>query len=96
MDVTEVLLVVIPALGLAIAVGLMRSRRTYSALALGAACVITAAAAAVLGNARPIAGLFAWALLLAAFIADEGESRGLAISCFAAAFVVLIVTVMYT
>lgn len=96
MGLPDLLLVVLPALGLAVAVGLVRRRRTYLGLAVGVGCIAAAAVAAVLGYVRPIVGLLAWAMLLAAFVADEKQRRGLAISCFAVAFMALIVAAMYT
>ena len=96
MNISEIALTLVPALGVGIAIGLIRRRHTHMGSAIALACICIALVAAVLGNLRPIVALFAWTMLMLAFVADENQRRGFAISCFSAGFLGLIVTVMYT
>lgn len=96
MSFSEVVLALVPALGFALGIGLLRRGNTYVGAAIASACTGVAIVAAIAGNARPIVGLFAFAMLAAAFLADERHKRTTAFTCFSAFFLALIVAVMYT
>lgn len=82
-------------LGFGLGIGQIRRGRRSLGGALASVCVAIVVLAAVLGNLRPLAGLLAWGLLIAAFVADEGGRRAVALGCFSAGFLALVVTVFY-
>jgi hypothetical protein len=96
MSFSETVLVLVPALGVGLSIGLLRRGHIYVGPLVASACIGVATVAAIAGNTRPIVGLFAFAMLAAAFVADERHKRTTAIACFSAFFLALIVAVMYT
>jgi hypothetical protein len=96
MSLPETLIALVPMLLVAVGAGLIQRQRVQLGAALVAASAAVAVLAAALGNWRPFAAWIAWSFLIVAFAADAKERRGLALSCFSAGFLGLIVTAMYT
>lgn len=92
----EAILTMTPTAGFAVGMGLFRRGRTSIGVGLVLAAAAVGAIAAVFGNARPILGMLAFALIMTSFVTDENRKRALALACFSAGFMTVIITAFYT
>jgi hypothetical protein len=96
MSFFETVLALAPAMGLVLGVTAYRRGRGALGAVLALISVGVATVAAVLGNARPLVGLLAFGFFMAAAIAGERKRQVLALFCFSAAFLSVIIAAMYT
>jgi hypothetical protein len=96
MSFFETIQAMVPAACVAAGMGLVRRGRTSLGAALALVGASIAVIAAMFGNARPIVGLLALALIMTSFVADENQKRALALACFSAGLIAVIITAFYT
>ena len=97
MSFLETVAALVPILGLALAFGAFRRGRPLIGAAILLASVVFAGVVAIEGNRRPIAGLLAFGLLALAVVAGEKQKGdALALVCFSAGFMALMITALYT
>lgn len=96
MSLPEIVIALAPALGMGLSIGLFRRGHVYVGAVVALGCIGVATVAVIAGNVRPIVGVFAFAMLAVALLADEHQKRATALTCFSAFFLALIVAAMYT
>lgn len=97
MSFLETVDAIVPVLGLALAFVAFRRGNPAIGGAVLVASIGFAGIVAIEGNRRPIAGLAAFGFLALAMVAgNRQKGDALALACFSAAFVTLIITAMYT
>jgi hypothetical protein len=92
----ETVVAIGPIVGLALAVGALRRGCLAIAIAVLLASIAFAGTVAVAGNRRPIVGFLAFSFLALSMVAGEKKNDALALACFSAAFVTMMIAAMYT